>query len=112
VAARCTLAQSPAQRKGKASCCAALALGFCQRWSDCVQPTHKNLTGLRKGTIMEDIIKEAVAAAFDTDDLCEAVADVVADLIDYNEIARELSRRPSFRDAVHDAAADIAEALL
>lgn len=64
---------------------------------------------------MEDIIKEAVSAAFDTDALCEAVAEVVADLMDlinYDEIARALSHRSSFRDAVHDAAVDIAEDLL
>lgn len=61
---------------------------------------------------MHDFITQAVSEAFDLDAFGEALADVVADLIDYDEIARDLSRRQSLRDAVHDAALSMAEDLL
>lgn len=61
---------------------------------------------------MKNIIREAVAAAFDTDALAEAIGDAVADLIDYEDIASDLLSSSALADLVHDEALEIAESLL
>jgi len=61
---------------------------------------------------MEEIIKQAVGKAFDIDALGDALAKVVADRIDYEDLAHTLSTWHSVQLIVKEAALEIAEDLL